>query len=188
RLVRAIAATEVYALSSQGSAGAPLAERHAECWAAFPVTRLRPEQIARSLYQARSLETVDQDTSLLLRFAKFVGQSEFVERNGDLGEDELSPNRSTIPQRLLLMNGKQVRETIDESNFVNASGRIAQLAPDDAKAVEIAYLTILTRRPTAAESVYFVAELSPLRDKERARRIEDLCWTLVNSMEFGWNH
>lgn len=188
RLIRTIAATEVFQQSSKSSDDSLVTPQHMELWSVFPLTRLRPEQTARSIFQARSLETVDQETSQLLRLVQFIGQNEFVERNGDIGEDELAPQTGTIPQRLLLMNGKAVRETTDGSNFVNASGRIAKLAPDDRTAIEIAYLTILTRRPTPDEADYFARSLAKLGNKDRARRIEDLCWTLVNSMEFGWNH
>ena len=188
RLIRAITETEVYSLASQSPDEAAVTARSIETWAIFPLTRLRPEQTVGAIFQARSLETVDRQTPLFLRFVQFIGKKEFVDRNGDLGEDEFAPQSGTIPQRLLLMNGKEVREATDESNFVNASNRIAQLAPDDDKAIEIAYLTILTRRPTSVEMSYFHQQLEPLRDKERARRIEDLCWTLLNSMEFCWNH
>ena len=41
--------------------------------------------------------------------ARAIGQREFVERDGDEGEEELLPQGGTIPQRLLLMNGDLVR-------------------------------------------------------------------------------
>ena len=49
------------------------------------------------------------------------------------------------------MNGELVREKTKDDLF-NASRRIADLAPDDRKAVETAYLTVLTRRPTPKSS------------------------------------
>ena len=86
------------------------------------------------------------------------------------------------------MNGDLVREKT-KGDLFNASRRIAELAPDDAKAVEVAYLTVLTRRPTPEE-------LGPLRGPARkgprARsgqdRLTDLFWTLLNTTEFSWNH
>ena len=45
------------------------------------------------------------------------------------------------------MNGEIVREKIKDG-FFTAASRIADLAPDDRKAVEAAYLAVLTRRPT----------------------------------------
>ena len=188
RLVSVIASSDVFRLASCSHDGQEISPRHAELWGAFPLARLRAEQTARAIFQARSLETVDQQTPLLFRVVQLVGQQEFVNRTGDLGEDELTQQSGTIPQRLLMMNGKIVRETTDEGNFLNASWRIATLAPDDAAAIETAYLATLTRRPTPEEADYFAERLAGSKQKERARRIEDLCWTLVNSMEFGWNH
>ena len=63
-----------------------------------------------------------------------------------MGEDEFDARGGTIPQRLLLMNGEVVREQIKD-DFFTAASQIAGLAPDDTKAVEAAYLAVLTRRP-----------------------------------------
>ncbi len=85
------------------------------------------------------------DANLLFRIARFGQQNEFVTRYGDSGEDEFDGRAGTIPQRLLMMNGVMVREKIKESPF-NASTRIAWMAPDDPRAVEIG----LPGRPHAA--------------------------------------
>ena len=66
--------------------------------------------------------------------------------------------------------------------------RIALLAGDDANAVETAYLAIFTRRPTEEEASYFAAKLHGARGKERTAAVADLCWALINSTEFSWNH
>jgi hypothetical protein len=63
------------------------------------------------------------------------------------------------------------------------------LAPTDEKAVETAYLAVLTRRPTIDEAQHFIAQLSDQSDKRsRNERLEDLYWCLLNSTEFSWNH
>jgi hypothetical protein len=62
------------------------------------------------------------------------------------------------------------------------------LAPDDAKAVETAYLAVLTRRPTAEESDHFIARLVGTTGHQRNTRLADLYWTLLNATEFSWNH
>ena len=61
------------------------------------------------------------------------------------------------------------------------------LAPDDPRAVEVAYLAVLTRRPTPEESAHFEAELAA-KNLTRAQLLEDLYWVLINSTEFSWNH
>jgi uncharacterized protein DUF1549/uncharacterized protein DUF1553 len=184
RLIRLIAFTEVYHLdSADGPEDAEAAER---VWAVFPLTRLRPEQVVGSVLQAASVTTIDSESHIAIRLFRFGAQNDFVKRYGDSGEDEFDGRGGTIPQRLLLMNGKLVQERT-KADITNASARIAWMAPDDARAVEAAYLTVLTRRPTPKEAAYFVPTLSE-PGLSRAERIEDLYWALINSTEFSWNH
>jgi len=157
-------------------------------WATFPLTRLRPEQVVGSLLQSASLATLDHESHIVLRFARAVGQSEFVKHYGDSGEDEFAPQVGTIPQRLLLMNGQLVYDKTKDNLVNNAATQIAALASSDEKAVEIAYLACLTRRPSDAERQHFVGKLSHRRGRERRQQMEDLYWALLNSTEFSWNH
>ena len=184
RLIRVVASTEAFRLDSvaEGDEG----ENEEKAFALFPLTRLRPEQVAGSVLQASSVAANDADSNLLFRLARFGQQNEFVTRYGDSGEDEFDGRTGTIPQRLLLMNGTMVREKIMDNPF-NASTRIAWMAPDDPHAVETAYLAALTRRPTPAEEEHFEASLAD-NHRTRAQRLEDLFWALINSTEFSWNH
>ena len=93
-----------------------------------------------------------------------------------------------FPSGLLLMNGNLVKEKTSENLVNNASTRIAVLAPDDATAIETAFLAVLSRRPTAEERTHFIGRLDGAQNKERARRLEDIYWALINSTEFSWNH
>ena len=183
-LIRVIANTEVFRLDSASDRDITAAE--IKNWAVFPLTRLRPEQAAGSLIQAASVETIDAQSHIFVRLARFGQQNEFVTRYGDSGEDEFDGRGGTIPQRLLMMNGKMPHEKI-KNDPANASTRIAMMAKDDAKAVEVAYLTVLTRRPTPAELDYFVNELAD-HSVSRAQKLEDIYWALTNSTEFSWNH
>lgn len=186
RLIRAIARTEVFGLDSRGDA------KHAEperAWAVFPLTRLRPEQVIGGVLQAGSLQTIGYQSHILVRLARAGAQNDFIKRYGDLGEEEFAEHGETIPQRLLMMNGKQVQERIRENLIGNAATQIAALAPNDAKAVETAYLCVLTRRPTPAEAEHFEHILADTTDtRTRPQRMEDLYWCLLNSTEFSWNH
>jgi len=125
---------------------------------------------------------------VIFRISRALQLNEFLKRYGDVGEDEFNSRSGTVAQRLLLMNGRLVSERSEENIALNASTRIALLAPDDAAAVESAYLCVLTRRPTAAERDYFGESLKGRKGKERFRVMEDLFWTLLNSTEFSWNH
>ena len=184
RLIRVIASTEVFRLDGVGDGDDP--EAQDRTWAGFPMTRLRPEQVAGSVLQAASVSANDADSNLLLRLARYGQQNEFVTRYGDDGEDEFDGGTGTIPQALLRMHGVLVHEKTKENPF-NASTRIARLAPDDPHAVETAYLAVLTRRPTPAEQAHFEAALAD-KSRTREQRLEDLFWALINSTEFSWNH
>ncbi len=187
RLIRLIAATDAFQRDSR--ADIEVTPLHEARWAAFPLTRLRPEQVAGSLLQASSLTTIDAESHILLRIGRYFQQNEFVKRYGDTGEDEFGAHGGTIPQRLLMMNGNLVKEKTRDNLIGNASTRIAVLAPDDEKAVETAYLTILTRRPSEVELDHFTqTRLKGTRNKARIRALEDMYWTLLNSTEFSWNH
>jgi len=181
RLIRLIAASEAFARDSR--APHELTEAHDRAHAAFPVTRLRPEQVSGSVMQSASLTTADGDAHILLRLMRYGQQNDFLERYGGRVEDEFDNAGGTIPQRLLLMNGEVVRERV-KAIPLNASLRVSQLAPTDAAAVEAAFLVTLTRRPTPAEAAHFAAG----GDASRAERFEDVWWSLINATEFSWNH
>jgi hypothetical protein len=186
RLITIIVATEVFQLDSK--AEHEITPGHEAQWAAFPVTRLRPEQMAGSVIQASSLTTINADAHIFSQLAKFFQTSEFVQRYGDLGEDEFIDRGGTIPQRLLMMNGELVKERTDQNPVQNAATRIAMVTPKNDKAVEIAFLVTLTRRPTPVELAHFTKRLADREERNRAAAMEDLYWALLNSTEFSWNH
>ena len=74
------------------------------------------------------------------------------------------------------MNGDVVREQIKEG-FFSATSQIAGLASDDSRAVEAAYLAVLTRRPTPEESAHFAGRLAGTSGDDRKQRLSDLYWT-----------
>lgn len=185
RLIRTITASEAFQLASEGDD--TTSEAREDAWAVFPMTRIRPEQVALSLFQEASTEALDSQAHWLFRLGRLTGVNDFVRRFGDVGEDEFDARGGTIPQRLLLMNGRVARERI-EPGFTTASTRIALLAPSDSAAVQTAYLAVLTRGPTPEESSHFAAKLAGSTGKERRQRVTDLFWALINSTEFSWNH
>ena len=186
RLFRVIASTEVFQRSSRSDR--VITQHHENCWSAFPLTRLRPEQVAGSVIQAATLSTIDSQSHIVVRFVRTIQLGDFVERYGDTGEDEFGSHGGTIPQRLLMLNGELVKERTKVDLLTNAATRIARLASDDERAVEAAYLVALTRRPTAAEAAHFCTQLKGQRGEQRSQKMEDVCWTLLNSAEFSWNH
>lgn len=189
RLIRLIAATRVFQMDSRSSDGShPATPEQGKALATFPLTRIRPEQVAGSLLQSANLQTIDANSHVLVRVIRFMQQNDFVKRYGDMGEDEFGVAAGTIPQRLILMNGKLVHERTKQDLVMNAATRVGVVSPDEETAVETAYLVVLTRRPTPEESAHFVSRLKNDKDLNRSQLMEDLFWTLLNSTEFSWNH
>ena len=186
RLVYVIASTDVYQRSS--AADFQITSEHEAAWAVFPLSRLRPEQVAGAMIQSCTLTTINAEAHIFSQLARFFEQNDFVQRYGDVGEDEFDERAGTVTQRLLMMNGDLLKQRTGQNMLRNAASRIAALAPDDRKAVETAYLCILTRRPTQRELQTFVSRLEGKRGAERQQQMEDLYWVLLNSTEFSWNH
>ncbi len=187
RLIRVIARTQAFRRSSSAGDDAGPSTAAEESWAVFPLTRLRPEQVAGSVHQTSSVSTFGPNNNWFFRAIAYGQKNDFVRRYGDTGEDEFSLRNGTIPQRLLLMNGDLVEERV-RSNPFNASTRIADQAPSDRAAIEVAYLTTLTRRPTSEELYHFASKLADKTADARKDQLADLFWALENSSEFSWNH
>lgn len=191
RLIQLIASTEVFQLDSCADPAIPgheITEAHEAVWAAFPITRLRPEQVVGGIQQSASLRTLGSQSHIVVQLTQAIAENEFIKRYGDSGEEEFSRQGGTIPQRLLMMNGETVRDRTDNKIATNAATQIGALAPTDARAVETAYLAVLSRRPSPEEAVYFEQRLANTSGTTRADGMEDLYWTLINSTEFSWNH
>ncbi len=184
RLILLIASTEVFRLDS--AAEFEITDTHDDSWAVFPLTRLRPEQVIGNVIQAASVKTINQQSHILVRAMRYFNERDFVKRYGDADDDEFARAHGTIPQRLLMMNGDLV-DGKAKDELLSASTQIAMFAPNDAAAVETAYLAVLTRRPTQKETEHFTAKLANATGDERKRLIADLYWVLFNSTELGWN-
>ena len=183
-LIRVIAASETFQRSS--SADFEIQSQHFSHFAVFPITRLRPEQVAGSIIQSTSLKTIDSTSHVIARLVKYGQQNDFVARFGDLGEDEYNDRSETITQRLLMMNGELVNERL--TGGLNSTTRIALLAPDNKTAIETVYIATLARKPSSEESIYFIEQLEDLDGDDRNKKISDIYWALINSVEFVWNH
>ena len=92
---------------------------------------------------------------------------------------------ATISQALHLMNSPAI-----EAKLSHAGGRMAQLNkkfPKDADLVDELYLTCFSRFPSNEERDHATQYLKSKAD-QRQKAIEDLAWTLLNSIEFIFNH
>lgn len=187
RLIRAVASTKAFQRDSRLLDSEP-DETHESVWAVFPLTQLRPEQVAASIHQASRIKTIDESSSIISRLELFGGVNDFTKEYGDRGDDEFQANAITIPQRLLVMNGKFTRERIEDNPVMNASTRIANQAKDNRSAVEAVFLAVLNRLPSEREAAAFLERLANTKGNAHRKVIEDMYWTLINSTEFLWNH
>jgi len=165
-----------------------------EHWAVFPLVRLRPEQVIGSMFQAGNVLTIDQNSHVFTRFARFTSENDFLQQYGEIPEDELLQQTGTIPQALLRMNGQFTRD-LTETDLLSSPALILSYSSSDESIIDNSFLTCLTRRPTTEEQKEFVRRLASTTDTDdgdqeenRKRSIEDLFWTLFNAPEFSWNH
>jgi len=96
--------------------------------------------------------------------------------------------RSTEPgvaQVLHLLNAPEL-----QAKLAHPGGTVAKLVrrhAEDAAVVEELYLAFLSRVPTERERAVAAGHLER-RKGQRREAVEDLAWTLLNSLEFGFNH
>ncbi|GAA5508051.1 DUF1553 domain-containing protein [Novipirellula caenicola] len=183
-LIRMIVRSSAFRVSSR--AAFEVTDAHEDAGAVFPLTRLRPEQMAACIIQSSRIKKIDRDSSLLVQLDKFGSTNDFVRRYGDQGEDEFTNDSVTISQRLVMLNGEMLRKAIGDNPVLNATNHIARFAKTDAQAIETTYLAVLNRRPTPVEQEHFVARLN--ESENRHAGIEDLYWVLLNTTELAWNH
>jgi len=189
RLVAAIVLSRPYKLQSYSEDDdLNISFSHYEKYAAFPMTRLRPEQVAGSILQASSLKVIDAESHILTRIIRYFQGNDFVKRYGDVGEDEFGAHGGTIPQRLLMMNGKMVSKRTEDNLLMNAAAQLSVVTTNSSLAIKTAYLSVLSRYPSEDELMYFKAMLEGAAGKGRMRSMQDLYWSLFNSTEFSWSH
>jgi len=92
---------------------------------------------------------------------------------------------ASISQALHLMNSPNLQTKLSHHN-----GRIARLVksqPDDAALIEELYLTVYSRFPGAEEQSNALQYFSEHPSKRQAAA-EDLVWSMLNTIEFVFNH
>lgn len=91
---------------------------------------------------------------------------------------------ASVAQALHLMNSPNLQQKLSHDG-----GRIAALAAlsDDTQVVEELWLACYSRFPEAEEKAHAVRHLAS-RSNKRRQAVEDLAWSLLNSLEFTFNH
>lgn len=186
RLIRLIVESDAFQRESR--ADYEVTQEQENCWAVFPLTQLRPEQVAGNLLQASKLTAIDGSSSILTQLQSFGDGNDFLKQFGDRGEDEFDSEAVTIAQRLVLMNGPLIKDRSVVNLISNSCTRIAMLVKDNTRAIETLFLTVLNREPAAEELSRLVSYLDSFTGKEREVAMGDIFWMLVNVTEFSWNH
>lgn len=185
RLIRTLARTRAYQLSSRSSSDSP---QRPELISRMAIKSLSAEQIYDCLLEAtRRREQVHPQGVF------FGGRSFDANRQAFLAKfraptQETTSYEAGIPQALTLMNGSLVREATD---LGRSDILIALDAPffTDEKRIETLFLSTLSRHSTKLEREKFVDYVAnPPPDTNRREALGDILWALLNSGEFILNH
>ena len=98
------------------------------------------------------------------------------ERNGE----------ASIAQVLHLMNSPRINAKLAHEN--GALARLVRVSLEDDQLVEALYLSFFARRPTDAEGSRARSYLKMAGSDKRREAAEDLAWSMMNSLEFVFNH
>lgn len=190
-LAREILLSETYQRSSTVAPGA--APPDAARFAVANVRPLSPEQFAWSLLQATGQLELERKalgaraTELALQTKLGPQIATFVTLFGNQpGEPASSDDfQATLDQTLFLRNGGVVRAWL-APNAGNLSGRLLQQKDAGAFAEEL-YLSVFARRPGADEQK-LITDYLERHSADRAVALPELCWALLSSAEFRFNH
>jgi hypothetical protein len=185
-LVRTIAVSETYGLSSATVAGN---ERD---------TRLFSHQLARPLTAHQMADALAQATDVPNRFQGVARRvidlpdpmtaSTILDTFGrcarTAGCAATPAPALSLRQALLLIGGDVIESKVGSLNGYLSNAMKLELEPEEL--VENLYFRTVCRPPTAEELSHWSAELKHASSKREAA--EDLFWALLNSREFAFNH
>ena len=155
--------------------------------------RARRRLLQSGLAERFRLETIKEkvddnpkfDTTL--RMATPAAPSHFLRVFGQPSRENLGEFRDEAPslrQELMLLNGKATHEASRVGPLEPLHSLIAGKNPQPEQAVELAYLEILTRRPTTAELAEAKSILAA--NTKPIDGLADLRWALFNCHEFRY--
>ncbi len=188
-LIRLIAASRVYQLSSKPNA---TNERDEQNYSRALFKRVGAEVLCDMVSQTTGISEKFSgatagtraiqlwDSKVPHYFLKVFGRPE--RRSACECERIHEPS---LAQVLHLLNAPEIQARISHDSGMIS--RLCKRQPDDAALIEELYLTFYSRYPTAPERL---RALSHMRDNKDRRRqgAEDLAWSMMNSLEFLFNH
>jgi len=152
---------------------------------------MSPEQLFESLMVATQAEAAeDKDGKKQLREA---WMRNLIANFGDDEGNEVTFN-GTVVQALLLMNGKEINEAINNKDRGVVARAMVKKGPMPKTAIDEMYLAALNRAPTPGELKAITEEVNMLKKtgkgsvKDVTALYQDVFWALLNSNEFLLNH
>lgn len=145
--------------------------------------RLRGDQLYTTLISTLGLP--DQATPTYGSPSALLSRSPRGQFNAVFGYDPSTRRdevAGSIPQALLLMNGRDLNRAIDGRTSFTSLGKLLASTKDDEAVVVELYLRCLAREPQSSEiktSLDYVKKVG-----NRSDAFEDLLWALINSTEF----
>jgi hypothetical protein len=186
RLIRTLAITKAYQLSSQLLPGE---DDTPEMFNRMAIKSLTAEQLYDCLAEAMRR----RDNPPTAQTRSIGGRNFNQNRQAFLAKFRAPTQGATeyqagIPQALTLMNGTEIRQAVDlgQSDLL-----IALDAPffSDEKRVEVLFLSTLSRMPSDEERESFVGYVKSGGPNKNSRQaLSDVLWALLNSAEFVLNH
>lgn len=146
-----------------------------------PLKSVSPEQVFDSMEQSLLLP-ISRVDSATPRFSGDRAQliSRLNEAVGSSPEDYVAG----IPQALLMMNGKMTSEAIDPVKSRLLRAVVDSPFFDSQDQIEVLYMAVLTRRPTAAEAAALDDFVDSQSHDRRGPAMGEILWALLNSPEF----
>lgn len=187
-LIRWIALSEAYSLSSRGTGGNkaddPLLGESPK-FTHFYLRHMRAEELYESLLVAtqahKSRGSFEEQEKLKAEWLK-----QFTIAFGTDEGDEATTFNGTIPQALMLFNGDLVKKAInaEKGSFLHV---IATSGMSPANKIEYLYDAALARRPSNGE-VGMANQLLGARKGDAGAALQDMFWAVLNSNEFILQH
>jgi hypothetical protein len=189
QLVRTITASRVYQLSSRPN---PTNERDEQNYSRAQLKRIDAEVLLDMVSQTTGVPEKfpgEPGVRRAIRLWDSKAPSDFLKLFGRpvrVSACECERNAEpSVAQVLHLLNSPEVEDKLSHEGGMVA--RLVRQKADDGALVEELYLTFYSRPPTEKERQAALAHLK--RDPAKRRQAaEDLAWSLLNSLEFGFNH
>jgi len=195
-IYRLILNSQVYQLSSIPR---PDRAEGAANFACYPLRRLDAEVLIDAVCQITG--TTEQYSSPIPEPFTFIPENQrsialadgsitspFLEAFGrpprDTGLESERNNRPTADQRLELLNSTHIQSKIQQSSKLRS---LVQPGGNPREPINLLYLTILSRIPTA-EELKIVGEYFQSVTGNKWPAVVDLVWALINSAEFLYRH